>query len=54
MYLKRYRDVAISKSGVWRILSRLDMGRLPSATSTTIADGSRTRSNCLATASGST
>ncbi len=29
MYLKRYHDVPISKSGVWRILNRLDMGRLP-------------------------
>lgn len=31
MYLQRYHDVAISKSGVWRILHRLDMGRLPSS-----------------------
>ncbi|WP_367323595.1 hypothetical protein [Streptomyces sp. HUAS ZL42] len=29
MYLQRYHDVTISKSGVWRILNRLDMGRLP-------------------------
>ncbi len=29
MYLKRYHDVAISSSGVWRILKRLDMSRLP-------------------------
>lgn len=31
MYLKRYHDVDISKSGVWRILHRLDMGRLPAS-----------------------
>lgn len=31
MYLQRYHDVTISKSGVWRILHRLDMGRLPSS-----------------------
>ncbi|MEU2052993.1 helix-turn-helix domain-containing protein [Streptomyces bungoensis] len=31
MYLKRYHDVTISKSGVWRILDRLDMGRLPAS-----------------------
>jgi hypothetical protein len=31
MYLKRYHDIAISKSGVWRILKRLDMGRLPAS-----------------------
>jgi hypothetical protein len=29
MYLKRYDDVDISKSGVWRILKCLDMNRLP-------------------------
>jgi transposase len=29
MYLKRYHDVEVSKSGVWRILNRLDLGRLP-------------------------
>ena len=29
MYLKRYHDVAISQSGVWRILKRLDLNRLP-------------------------
>jgi transposase len=28
-YLKRYHDIAISPSGVWRILKRLDMNRLP-------------------------
>ncbi len=31
MYLKRYHDVAISTSGVWRILHRLGMGRLPAS-----------------------
>lgn len=29
MYLKRYHDIEISKSGVWRILNRLELGRLP-------------------------
>jgi transposase len=29
MYLQRYHDVAISASGVWRILKRLNMNRLP-------------------------
>jgi transposase InsO family protein/transposase-like protein len=29
MYLARYHDVAVSRSGVWRILERLDMNRLP-------------------------
>ena len=31
MYLKRYHDVTISKSGVWRILKRLNMSRLPAS-----------------------
>lgn len=31
MYLARYHDVTISCSGVWRILKRLDMNRLPSS-----------------------
>lgn len=31
IYLKRYHDVIINKSGVWRILNRLDMGRLPAS-----------------------
>ena len=31
MYLKRYHDVEISKSGIWRILKRLDLNRLPSS-----------------------
>jgi transposase len=30
MYLKRYHDVEISKSGVWRILKRLNLsGQAP-------------------------
>ncbi|WP_433679943.1 hypothetical protein [Nocardia sp. CA-119907] len=28
MYMQRYHDIEISKSGVWRILKRLDRGRL--------------------------
>lgn len=31
MYLRRYHDVAISPSGVWRILKKLDMSRLPTS-----------------------
>jgi transposase InsO family protein len=31
MYLKRYHDIQISPSGVWRILKRLEMSRLPSS-----------------------
>jgi len=31
MYLKRYHDVSISSSGVWRILKRLELNRLPSS-----------------------
>jgi transposase InsO family protein len=31
MYLKRYHDITISSSGVWRILNRLDMSRLPAS-----------------------
>src|SRR6266542_2475050 len=31
MYLKRYHDIGISPSGVWRILKRLDMSWLPSS-----------------------
>jgi transposase InsO family protein len=29
MYLKRYHDVEISSSGVWRVLKRLELNRLP-------------------------
>jgi transposase len=31
MYLKRYHDVQVSNSGVWRILKRLDLNRLPAS-----------------------
>ena len=31
MYLGRYHDIQISPSGIWRILKRLDMSRLPSS-----------------------
>ncbi len=31
MYLKRYHEVPISPSGVWRILKRLDLNRLPAS-----------------------
>lgn len=31
MYLKRYHEVQISPSGVWRILKRLEMNRLPAS-----------------------
>lgn len=31
MYLKRYHDVQVSPSGIWRILKRLEMSRLPAS-----------------------
>jgi transposase len=31
MYLKRYHDLEVSTSGVWRILKRLEMNRLPAS-----------------------
>jgi transposase len=31
MYLHRYHDVAVSRSGVWRILKRLGLNRLPAS-----------------------
>jgi hypothetical protein len=31
MYLERYHDVDISQSGVWRILKRVDLSRLPAS-----------------------
>jgi transposase InsO family protein len=31
MYLKRYHDIAVSPSGVWRILKRLGINRLPTS-----------------------
>lgn len=31
MYLQRYHDITISQSGVWRILKRLGLNRLPAS-----------------------
>jgi transposase InsO family protein len=31
MYLKRYHEIQVSPSGIWRILKRLDMSRLPAS-----------------------
>ena len=31
MYLQRYHDIEVSKSGVWRILARLELNRLPAS-----------------------
>ena len=31
MYLKRYHDLEVSTSRVWRILKRLEMNRLPAS-----------------------
>jgi transposase InsO family protein len=31
MYLKRYHEIDVSTSGVWRILKRLELNRLPSS-----------------------
>jgi transposase InsO family protein len=31
MYLARYHDITVSASGVWRILKRLEMNRLPAS-----------------------
>ena len=31
MYLQRYHDITVSQSGVWRILRRLDLSRLPTS-----------------------
>ena len=31
MYLRRYHEIEVSPSGVWRILKRLDMSRLPAS-----------------------
>jgi transposase len=31
MYLQRYHDITLSQSGVWGILKRLDMNRLPAS-----------------------
>ena len=54
MYLKRYHEIKVSKSGVWRILKRLDLGRLPASQRYKRHDrnGSATRSRCPATGPG--
>ena len=31
MYLQRYHEIQISPSGVWRILKRLELNRLPAS-----------------------
>jgi IS30 family transposase len=31
MYLKRYHDVTVSPSGIWRILKRANLNRLPAS-----------------------
>jgi hypothetical protein len=31
MYLRRYHDLSLSQSGIWRILRRLGPGRLPAS-----------------------
>ncbi|HUP14456.1 MAG TPA: IS481 family transposase, partial [Acidimicrobiia bacterium] len=31
MYLRRYHDISLSQSGIWRILRRLGLGRLPAS-----------------------
>ena len=48
MYLKRYHDVEVSNSGVWRILKRLDLNRLPasSATNGSTNGGNATKNSC--------
>ncbi len=53
MYLKRYHDIEISNSGVWRILKRLDLNRLPASQRYKRHDrnGSGTRSRRRATRS---
>jgi hypothetical protein len=37
MYLQRYHDVTMSSSGVWRVLKRLEMNRLPASQRTQAA-----------------
>jgi hypothetical protein len=57
MYLRRYHDIQISPSGVWRILKRRSSStasRPPNGTSATTAAGNAMRSPCPATASSST
>jgi len=43
MYLKRYHDITISGPGVWRILKRLGMNRLPASQRYTPKDRRRKR-----------
>jgi hypothetical protein len=31
MYLRRYHELVVSASGIWRILRRLGLGRLPAS-----------------------
>jgi transposase len=56
MYLGRYHDVAISQSGVWRILKRLGLNRLPASQRYQRHDRrwNGMRSSCPATGSRST
>ena len=57
MYLKRYHDVEISHSGVWRILKRLEhepAAGLAALQAPRPTAGSATRSSCPATGSRST
>jgi transposase len=53
MYLRRYHDIQISHSGVWRVRKRLARNRLPATSALTDA-GSAMRSRCPATGSSST
>jgi hypothetical protein len=43
MYLKRYHDVEISQPGVWRILQRVNLSRLPASQRYQRADRKRKR-----------
>ena len=54
MYLKRYHDVEISPSRVWRVLPRLGLGRRTSATSAAPSARSGTRNSGQATGCRST
>jgi transposase len=56
IHLKRYYDVEMSHLGVWRVLKRLDMNRLPapSGTNRTTDVGNATRSSAQATSCRST
>ncbi len=56
MYLKRYHDVSVSPSGIWRILKRANLNRLPASQryNATPNAGNGMRSNSLGTRSRST